>query len=163
VIDRVIDVIGYSLIAGWIAFAAGFFLTGCGASALQTHAAVASTVGAAVNEACQSAIVQRGRESRDVLVGVEYREDAATAIAEVRGRWEPVLGSCEAVRGAHEAWVRGLEVSVTGEEFTWIHGVGFVRPVIDAWVGLSRALASAGVDFPRPPAELVQLARAVSQ
>jgi hypothetical protein len=89
----------------------------CAGGALRAHALVADRVALSLNTALPT-IVTLYRSEGDTAIAAAPTQDAARiAIAQIRERWCPLWGGCEAhrtgawdvVRTAHNAWAETLD------------------------------------------------------
>ena len=132
-------------------------LSACSPSALQTHATIASVTGHVFDAACTEVEVARSREQHAIADGPLDREASVAAVDAVRAHWAPALASCELAADTHDAWVTTLALAAAGAPFTLADGIALATSALDVWRSLTATLATAGVEMPPLPAELVAL------
>lgn len=132
-------------------------LLGCSPSALQTHATIASITGHVFDEACTEVEVARSREQHAIADGPLDREASTAAVEAVRAHWAPALASCELAADTHDAWVTALALAAAGAPFTLADGIALAERALEVWRSLTATLATAGVEMPALPPELVAL------
>ena len=132
-------------------------LVGCSPSALQTHATIASVTGHVFDTACTEVEVARSREQHAIADGPLDREASAAAVEVVRAHWAPALASCELAADTHDAWVTTLALAAAGAPFTLADGIALATSALEVWRSLTATLATAGVEMPALPPELVAL------
>lgn len=129
-------------------------LSGCGASALQTHATVASAAAMSIDTACATVQTVRAREQDEVIAHAEYREDAQSAVDGVRQRWAPAVTGCQAIAEAHSVWVDAIALAAAGAPFDLHTGLRLASGVLRVWDDLAPIFAGLGLPLPIAPVEL---------
>ena len=130
---------------------------GCSPSALQTHATIASVTGHVFDAACAEVETARSAEQHAIADGPLDRDESRAAVDAARARWAPALASCELAADTHDAWVTTLALAAAGAPFTLADGIARATSALEVWRSLTATLATAGVEMPPLPAELVAL------
>lgn len=134
-------------------------LAGCGVSALQVHATIASLAGTTVDTGCSIVQHERDVEQHAALDANETREAARAAVDAVRLRWEPYVFGCNLAADAQNAWAEFLTLSAASGGFTLASSLALAVPLAHAWddfVALRPPMPD-GVTLPLLPADLLSL------
>lgn len=139
----------------WLAaVAAALALAGCG-SALRNHAAAATIARAALDTGSAAVMDARAAE----LDACETAPEPVACLDAGEARWQPWVASLRLVVEAWETWrdavISGFRLPDEGVAAA-ICAVA-LRHLLTIWTALADVLASAGVEMPRSPAEVLAL------
>lgn len=143
--------------------AALMLATGCGASAVSTHARAATIAAVATQGAAR---MVRDATLADAAASCpDTADDDAdrACIATVRPKWAPADAAVASTRAALLGWVEALTIAQAADDGAdlWSPlGVAAARLLVE-YESLTRTLDALGVDLPALPAPVLTLARAL--
>lgn len=138
-------------------------LTGCGASAIRTHATAATVAAVATQGAAH--LVEDATAADAVASCPDTPDDVAdrACVARLRERWAPADVAIAATRAALLAWVEALSIAQAagdGADLWQPLGMAAARLVL-GWERLAAVLRELDVDIPPLPDAVLVLARAI--
>lgn len=137
---------------------AASLLSGCSPSALQVHATILDVAGSTLDAGCHAEELARDRDQRAAANAHATREEAATAVAQVRAHYDPVLLACAAAADVHDAWIAALAIGAAGGPFDPLAvGLRFAPPLADFWRVIAVATEHEATPVPPPPPVLLDL------
>jgi hypothetical protein len=150
------------VIACGILAACAFFascLSGCGASAVQTHARAATIAAVATQGAARAVADGAARDAVDSCPDTADDDADRACVAAARVRWAPADAAIGTTRAALLAWVEALDVARLagdGADLWAPLGLAAAR-LLAEYARLSAVLAPLGVEMPALPPLVLSL------
>lgn len=140
-------------------------IAGCATNGLQTQARAAIVTRQTLATFQDHASKQRLAEQRAAIDALRnaaraegrskpYQEDARAAVEKVRGKWEPLMVTYNAVAEAYRTWVDWLVVYVERDEIDEDKLTDLMKDVMRLWRSLKQAAKVFGIPLPALPWEI---------